>query len=225
MSGHTEQSNEHGAGREDVSDVPVELRRKHHDNGGSKILVIVGAILIVMVGLLWWEGRRLWCECGQSFLLAGDVNSSHNSQHLFDWYSLSHLLHGVFFYWIFKGVWKGLLRRKWVWGYGFAAAMLLEAGWEVLENSQLVIDRYREATAALGYSGDSIVNSGGDMFSCAVGFIIAGLIGWRMSVVVFLAVELLMLWLVKDNLILNVLMLIYPIEAIKEWQIAPVSGS
>jgi hypothetical protein len=96
--------------------------------------------------------------------------------------------------------------------------MAIEAGWEVIENSPMVINRYRTATASLGYSGDSIVNTIGDVISCGLGLLLARAIGWKWSIVVFFAVELVMLWLIRDNLTLNVIMLLYPIDAIRRWQ-------
>jgi hypothetical protein len=96
--------------------------------------------------------------------------------------------------------------------------MLVEAGWEILENSPIIIDRYRSATASLGYNGDSIVNSTGDLLSCAVGYALAQRIGWKWSIGLFVVIELVMLLMIRDNLTLNVIMLLYPIEAIKRWQ-------
>ena len=90
----------------------------------------------------------------------------------------------------------------------------------MLENSAIIINRYREATAALGYSGDTIFNSYGDLLSCSLGFIVARYIGWKWSVGLFVALELMCLFWIKDNLTLNVIMLIYPIDGIKEWQLA-----
>lgn len=103
-------------------------------------------------------------------------------------------------------------------GWQLLIALVLEAGWEILENSPIIIERYRAATASLGYSGDSIVNATGDVLSCALGFVVARSIGWKGSLGLFLAVELVMLYLIRDNLTLNVLMLSYPIDAIRKWQ-------
>lgn len=137
----------------------------------------------------------------------------HNSQHLVDAYSLSHVLHGVIFYFAMRLFPKrvGFVPR-------FSIAMLIEACWEIVENSPIIINRYRAATVSLGYEGDSIGNAIGDLGSAAVGFLIAWKIGWRWSLAFFAASELFMLWWIRDNLTLNVLMLIYPIDAIRQWQ-------
>ena len=171
------------------------------------------AIVAVMVIVLRSAGRRWWCACATPMFWIGDVNSSHLSQHLFDPYSFSHLLHGVIFFWVLKR----LMPHRPT-SYAFIAALLLEAGWEVLENSSLIIDRYRQSTMALNYYGDSIVNSFGDMLSCALGFLLAASGRWFFSVALFLTVEIGMLALYRDNLTLNVLMLTYPSERVKRWQ-------
>ena len=175
-------------------------------------LVLVGG----MVTALRLMGRIWWCACGQLRLWGGRVDSAHNSQHLIDWYSLSHVLHGFLFYWALSGLNQlvgGFVKKRWL----FFVACLVEAGWEVLENSPWVIERYRE-TMAQGYTGDSIVNSVGDLMACGLGFWIAWLLGWKKTLVVFVVVELFMLFMIKDNLTLNVVMLVYPFEGIRVWQ-------
>jgi Protein of unknown function (DUF2585) len=148
----------------------------------------------------WWDGN-IW--------------SSENSQRVADAYSFSHIVHGILF---FALLWW--VARRWSLSRRFLIALLLEAGWEILENSPLIIDRYREATIALGYVGDSVLNSCSDIIMMALGFLFA----WRMriwvSVAAVLAMEILCLLWVRDNLTLNVIMLIHPIEAIKAWQSA-----
>lgn len=160
------------------------------------------------------QGRVWWCACGQALLWAGKVWSSHNSQHLFDPYSFTHLLHGFVFCallaWSFP-------RISAVWRLCFAVSM--EALWEVIENSSFIIERYRETTAALSYHGDSIANSLGDIFSCSIGFVIAWQLGWKRSLAVFAAVEIILLLWIRDSLLLDALMLLYPVEAIKAWQL------
>jgi hypothetical protein len=159
------------------------------------------------------QGRPWWCACGRWYLWVGDIWSAHNSQHLLDPYSFSHLLHGVVFcgliFWLFRrlsGDWK------------FVLAAGAEALWEMAENSQFIIERYRAATISLGYSGDSILNSFGDLLCCSLGYLAAHYLGWRRSILLFVLVEVGMLFWVRDNLTLNVLMLLYPIDAIKAWQ-------
>ena len=175
--------------------------------------VAAAALMLLTLGALRLEGRIWWCACRTPTPFSTDVSSSHNSQHLFDAYSFSHLLHGLIFY----GCLRLLLPRAGV-GWMLVTALVVEAGWEVLENSPLVIARYRAATAAKGYSGDSIVNSAGDVLSCALGFFLAARLGWRWSGAAFVTVELVMLALIRDNLTLNVIMLLYPLDAIRQWQ-------
>ncbi|HPF98665.1 MAG TPA: DUF2585 family protein [Kiritimatiellia bacterium] len=176
----------------------------------------VVAILIVMVLQLHRQGRVVWCACGQYFPWAGDIWSSHNSQHFFDPYSFTHVLHGM----IFCGLLVWLFPRLSV-AWSLSLAVLIEAGWEVLENSTFIIQRYREATIGLGYEGDSIANSLADILCCAFGFVLARRLGLWRSVLVFVVVELVLLFWVRDNLTLNILMLTFPIKAVKTWQMGP----
>jgi hypothetical protein len=173
----------------------------------------VGGIALLSVLALRIEGRLWWCACRTPTPFSTRVASSHNSQHLLDPYSFSHLLHGIIFYWALRL----LLPRARV-ATLLLIALLIEAGWEVLENSPIIIARYRAATASLGYSGDTIVNSVGDILSCLLGFFLAQRVGWKWSIALFIAIELIMLGLIRDNLTLNVIMLLWPIEAIKQWQ-------
>jgi Protein of unknown function (DUF2585) len=176
--------------------------------------VAIALVLGLHVFALRHEGRRWWCACGQAAIWSGDVNSPHNSQHVFDPYSFTHVLHGF----VFCGLLAWMLPRVAV-PWRFAMAVTAEAAWEVFENSAFVIDRYRVATASLGYQGDTVANSLGDILSCAVGFAIARRIGVRWSVALFFATEVLLLVWIRDNLFLNVLMLIYPVQAVKAWQL------
>lgn len=175
-------------------------------------LAIVGLLVLTVVALRF-EGRIWWCACRTPTPFSIDVHSSHNSQHLLDPYSFSHLLHGIIFFWCLL-----LLLPRVQFGWRLLIALAIEAGWEVLENSPLIIERYRAATASQGYSGDSIVNSAGDVLSCALGFVLASYIGWKWSIALFVAVELFMLFAIRDNLTLNVIMLITPLDAIRQWQ-------
>jgi hypothetical protein len=175
----------------------------------------IGAVLAATVFQLRRQGRLWWCSCGQADLWWGDIHSEHCSQHLFDPYSFTHVLHGVAFCGILAWTLPRLapIWRLWL-------TILIESLWELLENSQLVIQRYRASTIALGYEGDSIVNSLSDILCCAAGFIIARRLGLRRSIAVFVLTELILLYWIRDNLTLNVLMLICPIDAIKAWQSA-----
>ncbi len=170
-------------------------------------------ILIATVFALRGEGRRWWCACEQSNLWIGNPQSSHGSQHLFDPYSFTHILHGVLMCGILAWI-VPRLNRVW----SLAATVFFEALWEVLENSEIIIQRYRTGTVALGYEGDSIANSLGDILSCAFGFLVARRIGLRWSIALVVASELILLWWIRDNLTLNIVMLIWPIDAVKKWQ-------
>ncbi len=177
--------------------------------------VVSMALIGVTVFVLYELGRVWWCEGGRPFLWAGDVWTMHNSQHLVDPYSFSHVLHGVVFAGLFY--WIKPLRKQSL-GWRFPLAVLIEAAWEIFENTPLIINRYREATMALGYTGDSIGNSLGDMGSCLLGFVFASCVRWYWSVSLYLVTELVMLYMIRDNLTLNVLMLVWPIDAVREWQ-------
>jgi hypothetical protein len=157
---------------------------------------------------------RMWlCSCGRVRLWVGDVWSPENSQQFLDPYSFTHLLHGVLFYGLFAWMTP---RLSLAWRLCLAVA--IEALWEVVENTDYIIERYRGVTAAIGYQGDTIVNSLGDILSFGIGFILARYLGFKRSVALFAVSELALLIWIRDGLILNVIMLIYPIEAIKTWQ-------
>ena len=179
----------------------------------SRPIAIVCVLLVLAVVYLRWQERIWWCECGRPTPISVEVNSQHNSQHLFDPYSLSHVLHGIFF---FGMLW--LFRRRLSLNMRAAIAATIEIGWEMLENSPIIINRYRAATISLGYTGDSIANSIADVVSFVLGFYMARKLGLWWSIATFVIVELLMLWLMRDNLTLNVLMLLWPIDAIRQWQ-------
>lgn len=174
------------------------------------IALVTGAMLAILLAM----GRPPICSCGYVKLWEGGVNSSGNSQHLADWYSLSHAIHGMIFYALLWAVGRG----RWSCDVRLVLAVLLEAGWEILENSPYVIDRYRTATFALGYSGDSVINSVSDIVMMALGFACAARLPTRATVALAIGFELVALWAIRDNLTLNILMLLWPIEAIKTWQ-------
>ena len=171
------------------------------------------AVLAAAVFQLRSQGRLWLCACGYVLPWSGDAWSADNSQHLFDPYSFTHVLHGFLFWWLLS--WA-LPRVPVAWRLCLAVA--LEALWEVVENSNFVIERYREATQALGYRGDTVVNSLGDILMCALGFLLARRIGWRRSLVLFVLMEVVLLVWIRDSLLLNILMLLYPVEGIKAWQ-------
>ncbi|HZI20224.1 MAG TPA: DUF2585 family protein [Pyrinomonadaceae bacterium] len=173
------------------------------------------AVLAAAAFALRAQGRLWLCECGYFRVWTGDTWSADNSQHLFDPYALTHVLHGF----VFCGL-LALVAPRLSAAWRLCLAVAAEAAWEVIENTEFVINRYREATAALGYKGDTVVNSLGDVLACAAGFAIALRLGWRRALVAFFAVEALLLLWIKDGLILNVLMLLFPSDAIREWQAA-----
>jgi hypothetical protein len=181
---------------------------------GNAPALVMAAMLAFMVIALRGQGRIWRHGCGRILVWVGDAWSSHTSQHLFDPYSFTHVLHGL----AFCGL-LALAASKWSWQWRLGAALGLEAAWELFENSAFVINRYREATVALGYQGDSIVNSLGDIASCALGFVLARQLGWRRSVIFFIVTEAVLMWWIRDILTLNIIMLIYPLEALKVWQL------
>jgi hypothetical protein len=188
--------------------VKTMTEQKSHRNE----YIVLGMIAASTAILLSLQGR-IWISAnGSIYPWVSDAWGDQNSQHFSDPYSFSHLLHGVLF---FGMLWP--LREKLNWWWRMNIAVALEAAWEILENSSIVIDRYRDA-GALGYSGDTILNSMGDLASCGLGFWVAYKLGLKKSIALFVAVELMLVLTIRDCLILNVIMLIHPVEAIKEWQ-------
>lgn len=176
---------------------------------------LTGLLVALQTVVLALMGRRWCCKCGQFFLWAG-ATGSHNSQHLGDAYSGSHVQHGFLFYLL---AWKFFPKRSWWWRLN--AALGLEIVWEIWENTPFIIDRYRQDTVSLDYVGDSILNSLGDVASCALGFLMAGSFPVALSVLLYLGIELTMLLTIRDSLTLNVIMLIAPNQTIKAWQHGP----
>lgn len=176
-------------------------------------LLACAAVLLLQVLIQYWMGRTPICECGYIKLFEPVANGPGNSQHLADWYTPSHIIHGFLFY----GLAHLTMRDKPL-AAKLLLALVIEAGWELLENSPLIIDRYRTATISLDYYGDSILNSAMDTIFMVLGFFFA----WRAPVAVTVAIAILFEiftgWLIRDNLTLNVLMLVYPLDAVKAWQ-------
>jgi hypothetical protein len=173
------------------------------------------AVLVLTAGVELWMGRSLLGPDGKFGLWEGNIWSSENSQRLVDPYSFSHIAHGILFY---AALW--LVARKLPVRHRLLIALALEAGWEMLENSPLIINRYREATISLGYVGDSVLNSLSDVLMMTIGFLFAFRVPARVSVAAVILMEIgCALW-VRDNLTLNIIMLIHPFDAIKHWQMA-----
>lgn len=193
------------------------------------LLAVGGALLVavVMVVGLRLEDRRWRDDSGRVFPFVAAPDSPETSQHLADPYTFTHLLHGVVLFWPLTWAARRLLRERrflperraaFVTAAAFVACAAVEAGWEILENSPPVIARYRANTAALGYSGDTIVNSLGDLAACLAGFLLAWRIGATASAALFLLIELALLIAVRDGLALSVLMLLVPLDGLRDWQ-------
>lgn len=181
----------------------------------GKALPFILLMMAVQAGALYAMGRVVICTCGTVKLWHGVVMSAENSQHLTDWYSLSHVVHGFLFYFL---AWL-LLPRSSVW-LKLLLAVFVEVSWEIAENTPMIIERYRAGTMSLNYVGDSIVNSMGDTLAMIVGFFVAAIVPAWLTLGLAIALEIGLLWMIRDNLTLNVLMLVHPIDAIRQWQSA-----
>lgn len=170
------------------------------------LVVLAAAILLAM-------GRNPMCTCGTVELWVGGRDSPKTSQMLADWYSLSHLVHGLLFY---AALW--LVARRWPVERRFLVALVIEAAWEITENTPWVIDRYRETTAALGYTGDSVINSLSDILMMCLGFLLARKLTPWASVALLIVLEIVPLLVIRDNLTLNVWNLLAPNPAVAAWQ-------
>jgi hypothetical protein len=176
-------------------------------------------VALATAAILFAMQRPPMCACGSIKLWWGVVESAENSQHIADWYSFSHLIHGLLFYFFAHILWRrwrlfGGLPTRWA----LPIAVAFEGFWELLENSPIIIDRYRAVTVSFGYSGDSIVNSMSDIGWMVIGFLTASRLPVWASILLAVSFELFTLLMIRDNLTLNVLMLVWPIDAVREWQ-------
>lgn len=178
-----------------------------------KPLIACASLMVVAALFLWTQGRVWWCQVGDIVPWSWDIWTPHNSQHVLDPYAFTHILHGILEFWLI-----GLVFRKMPMAWRLVLAVAIEGTWEVVENSAYVIERYRTVTLSLDYFGDSIINSLSDMVCCATGFVIAYKLRFWKSLALFVATEAILIVWIRDSLIINIIMLIYPIEAIKVWQ-------
>lgn len=182
--------------------------------GRGRHALAAAVVVAAMAAILTAMGRTWWCAAGDTNLWSSEVWSRHNSQHLVDPYTFTHALHGLVFYalvWLAVGSRVGTVVRWWI-GFG------VEVAWEVLENTDALIERYRGTTVSLDYFGDSIVNSIGDVLAYVAGYWFAGVVPVLASIATFVAVDVALVLWIRDSLVLNVVMLLYPIEALREWQ-------
>jgi Protein of unknown function (DUF2585) len=188
---------------------------KQATSGGIARGHVIGmiAVFLIATAILFSMNRPPICSCGYVKLWEGVVNGPGNSQHIADWYTPSHIIHGFLFY----GLTLWLMGSRPL-GARLIVASVIELTWEIVENSPWIIDRYREATMAVGYSGDSILNSVSDGGWMVLGFFAASRMPWKVTLAIALVFELVTLWLIRDNLTLNVIMLVAPSDAIRAWQ-------
>ena len=194
--------------RSDAEIGPADPSRPRHRTMISAVILVLATVAILRA-----LGRSWWCACATPHIFVTAVWSSHNSQHLLDPYTFSHVQHGLLLY----GLLAVVAPRIPIAGRA-VIAIGIECAWEILENTHWIIDKYRESTVSVDYYGDSIVNSLSDIAACAIGFWIAATAPVAVSVAALVAVEAAMIMLIRDSLLLNVLMIIYPMEAIKTWQ-------
>ncbi|RYE29612.1 MAG: DUF2585 domain-containing protein [Hyphomicrobiales bacterium] len=202
-----------------ANSLPPQTRARWAPNRLSPVALTVAAALLIagVAAILLWMGREPICKCGTIKLWQGTVKSSENSQHIADWYTFSHIIHGFLFYGLFRLI-RRLTGLPISFGLALLLAILIEGAWEIVENTDAVINHYRSATISLDYYGDSVLNSVSDILSMVLGFFFARFAPVWLTVTSALAMELIVGWLIRDNLTLNVVMLLWPMDWIKAWQ-------
>jgi hypothetical protein len=182
------------------------MERKH--------FAVSAVIIVIAAGILLAMGQLFFCKCGVVSLWSGNIWSNQNSQQFTDPYTFTHILHGVliyFFLWLIGD-------KRLSTGTRLIGAVCLESGWEMLENTDFVIQRYREATISLDYYGDSVFNSIGDILAMMLGFVLAWKLPPKVTAIGAVALDLALLLIIRDSLAINIIMLIHPIETIRNWQ-------
>lgn len=183
--------------------------------GNRSATMSIAILFLIATVVLWTQGRVWWCQAGDMLPWSWDIWTTHNSQHIVDPYAFTHVLHGVLEFWLI-----GLVFRRMPLAWRLVLAVAIEGTWEVAENSAFIIERYRTVTLSLDYFGDSIINSLADMVCCATGFAIAYKLRFWKSLALFLTTEAILIVWIRDSLLINIVMLIYPIEALKVWQMS-----
>ena len=186
----------------------IFVRSRHAGLIWSAALVLAFALILLVMG------REPICKCGYIKLWHGVVNSSENSQHIADWYSFSHIIHGFLFYGLMH-----LIGPRWSFAVKLGLATFIEGAWEIFENTDFIINRYREATISLDYYGDSVLNSVSDIMAMMLGFFVASRLPVLATIGIAVFFELAVGFIIRDNLTLNIIMLLWPLDIIRQWQV------
>ena len=181
----------------------------------AQTLLLVAGIIAAQALLLYLMGHPLICKCGYVKLWHFDVQSAENSQHIIDWYTPSHIIHGFLFYWL---LWLASRYVPMSFGVRLVLAVAVEASWEVIENTDFVINHYREMTISLDYYGDSVINSVSDTLFMVLGYFLARWLPDWLTVSIAIALEVFVGVMIRDNLTLNILMFVWPLDSVLHWQ-------